>query len=62
MRDKTWIKNGDYESYSTYLQKGVHPKITLGVSYSFSNKVKVNYRQKKNFNSRNTGLDGIKAK
>ncbi|MBD5265310.1 MAG: TonB-dependent receptor [Bacteroides sp.] len=62
MRDKTWIKNGDYESYSTYLQKGVHPKITLGVSYSFSNKVKFNYRQKKYFNSRETGLNDIKAK
>ena len=62
MRYKTWIKNGDYESYSTTLQKELRPRFTIGATYSFSNKVKVNYRQKKNFNSRDTGLDGIKAK
>lgn len=61
MRSKTWIKNGDYESYSTYLQRGVHPKITIGISYNFSNKVQFNYRQKKYFNSRESGIKDMKA-
>lgn len=62
MRSKTWTENGDYNSYTTYLQKGVRPKITIGVAYSFSNKVRSNYRQKKNFNSRETGLNDIQVK
>ena len=59
----SWVNNNTKKKYQVYIPtKYSILTAIICQNYSFSNKVKVNYRQKKNFNSRDTGLDGIKAK
>lgn len=59
---KRWVVNGDYHSYSTDLMKDRYPKIMLGVSYSFKNKVNMKWRQKKQFYDEDRELQSIGVK
>lgn len=58
---KTWVVNGDYRSYSTFLMKDRYPKFMIGLSYSFKNKIKMKWRNTKRFYEVDNGLENVKV-
>ena len=59
---KMWVVDGNYHTYSTDLMKDRYPKIMFGVSWSFKNKVKMKWRQKKQFYDEDRELQNIGIK
>lgn len=62
MSIKTSIKDKNYSSYSSQLMSDRSPMLLLGVAYSFKNKVKSKWRDKKRFYDMDNGLEGITVK
>lgn len=61
-RNKTWVINDDYESYSTSYSSTRQPQILVGVMYNFMNKVNTKYRNKKQLNKVDEGLKEFQIK
>lgn len=62
MSSKTWVKDKNYNSYSTQLTSDRSPMFLIGVSYFFKNKVENKWRQKKQFYNTDNELEGITVK
>lgn len=62
MKDKTWVRDNDYTSFSSSHMTDRAPMFLLGVSYSFSNKIQNKWRQKKQFYDTDNELHGIGIK
>ena len=58
---KTWTVNGDYESFSSRVQKTLSPKIQLGVWYTFQTK-NFKWRNKKQLNKEDNELKTVTTK
>lgn len=59
---KIWTINGNYCSYSTELMKDRNPKLMIGLSYSFKNKIKMKWRNTKKFYETDSELEKIGVK
>lgn len=59
LSSKTWTVNGDYRSYSTFLMKDRYPKFTVGLSWSFKNKIKKKWRNTKQFYETDSELGNV---
>ena len=57
---KTWVVNGDYESFNRSVQKTLSPKFQIGASYTFQTK-NFQWRNKKQFNGGDGELQTIKT-
>ncbi len=57
---KTWTLNGDYNSFSSTVQKTLAPKIQIGVWYTFQTK-NFRWRNKKQLNGEDGELKTIKT-
>ena len=58
---KTWTINEDYHSYSTILMKDRYPKVEIGISWFFKNKINIKWREQKRFNDTDSELENIKV-
>ena len=58
---KNWTVNGDYESFSSSVQKNLAPRIQIGVYYTFQTK-NFKWRNKKQLNKSDNELNSITTK
>lgn len=61
MWSKSWVVQDGYRSFKSSRQTDRAPMFLVQISYSFKNKVKNKWRQKKQFNQQDSTLQGIKV-